>query len=216
MQPEVGDFEHEAAVHDAVARLEVPVRAYLGRVNVRHALGNATTTRCYATAREGNEKPSRRQARRANKQTGRAKTTSVNFSRAPGSISPIEGRRAARFRTAHRSFWKSYNVHAHALGSLFKSTEITPMEVSHLDRASACLDRYNFFEIRLPSSGRVKHKKKGLGVTLMMSCNRLRRNMASNWIWSFSRMSSSDPRGQYSVNRQQWGAVTQAPMKRTK
>ena len=53
-------------------------------------------------------------------------------------------------------------------------------------------------------------------LTLVISCIRLRRNMASSWIWSFSRMSSRDPRGQYSVRRQQWGAVTLAPMKRTK
>lgn len=53
-------------------------------------------------------------------------------------------------------------------------------------------------------------------VTLAMSCIKLRRNMASNWIWSFSKMSSREPLGQYSVRRQQWGAVTLAPMKRTK
>lgn len=38
MKTKVGDFQYEPAVHDAVARLQVPVGSDLTRVNVSHTL----------------------------------------------------------------------------------------------------------------------------------------------------------------------------------
>ena len=53
-------------------------------------------------------------------------------------------------------------------------------------------------------------------LTLTKSCNKEYLKFHSNCMSSSSRMSWSEPRGQYSVSRHQWGLSTHAPINRTK